>query len=245
VSKFLFEVNGVVWSLFKVCESYSEAHLYLKDSFVREHPAPLNVAAIDFPPSFPPSFPEGGSSSPPVPPDEKRGDLFKARMLDLGGRSVIGDQSKGKEGKLFGYSVLDTVKLRNVPVPDPERLPDIMKKHFTEQMAEFVVCPWSEGHGGDLDGEHSDLLTHALVTLLGKQNDEAFGGNTMDTQWKQVKRITLISIETLEDLATRLEDLRDSETTLSPNVGTNLEYVMLKAGYDEDLAREWVPMSHV
>jgi hypothetical protein len=27
-------------------------------------------------------------------------------------------------------------------------------------------------------------------------------------------------------------------------VGTNLEYVMLKAGYDEDLAREWVPMSH-
>jgi hypothetical protein len=28
VSKFLFEVNGVVGSLFKVCESYSEAHLY-------------------------------------------------------------------------------------------------------------------------------------------------------------------------------------------------------------------------
>jgi hypothetical protein len=28
-------------------------------------------------------------------------------------------------------------------------------------------------------------------------------------------------------------------------VGTNLEFVMLKAGYDEDLAREWVPMSHL
>jgi hypothetical protein len=60
-----------------------------------------------------------------------------------------------------------------------------MKKHFTEQMADFVACPWSEGHGGDLDGEHSDLLTHALTTLVGKQNDEAFGGNNMDTQWKQ------------------------------------------------------------
>jgi hypothetical protein len=80
---------------------------------------------------------------------------------------------------------------------------------------------------------------------LGKQNDEAFGGNTMDIQWKQVKRITLSSIKTLEDLTTRLEDLRDSETTLSQIVGTNLEYVMLKSGYDEDIAREWVPMSHL
>jgi hypothetical protein len=49
-------------------------------------------------------------------------------MLDLGGRSVMGDQSKGKEGKLFGYSVLDTVKLINDLVPYPERLTEIMKK---------------------------------------------------------------------------------------------------------------------
>jgi hypothetical protein len=28
-------------------------------------------------------------------------------------------------------------------------------------------------------------------------------------------------------------------------VGTNLESVILKAGYDEDLVREWVPMSHL
>jgi hypothetical protein len=61
---------------------------------------------------------------------------------------VIGDQSKGKEGKLFGYSVFDTVTLRNGLVPDPERLPYIMKKHFTEQMADFVACPYSEGRGG-------------------------------------------------------------------------------------------------
>jgi hypothetical protein len=117
-------------------------------------------------------------------------------------RSVIGDQSKGKEGIFFGYSVLDTVKLGNGLVPDPERLPDIMKKHFIEQMTEFMAFPWSEGQGGDLDGEHSDLLAHALTTLVGKQNDEAFGGNTMDTQWKQVKRITLSSIKTLEYLTT-------------------------------------------
>jgi hypothetical protein len=79
---------------------------------------------------------------------------------------------------------------------------------------------------------------------VGKQNDEAFGGN-MDTQWKQVKCITFSSIKTLEDLTTRLQDLRDSETTLSQTVGTNLEYVMFKAGYDKDLAREWVRMSHL
>jgi hypothetical protein len=80
---------------------------------------------------------------------------------------------------------------------------------------------------------------------VGKQNDEAFGSNTMDTQWKQVKRITLSSIKTLEDLTTRPEYLRDSETTLSQTVGTNLESVMLKAGYDEDLATEWVPVYHL
>jgi hypothetical protein len=145
---------------------------------------------------------------------------------------VIGYQSKGTEGKLLGYSTLGTVKFRNGLVPDPERLPDIMKKHFTEHMADFVACHWSESQGGDLDGEHSNILTHDLTTLVRNQDDEAFGGNTMDTQWKQVKRITLISIKTLEDLTIRLEDLGDSETTLSQNVGTNLEYVMLKAGYD-------------
>jgi hypothetical protein len=115
------------------------------------------------------------------------------------------------------------VKLRNGLFPDPECLPYIMKKHFTEQMADFVACTWSEVQGGDLDGEHSDLLTHALITLVGKQNDEAFGGNTMDTQWKQVKRITLSSIKTLEVLTTRLEDTRDIENTLYQTVGSNLE----------------------
>jgi hypothetical protein len=147
-NKFLFEVNGVVALLFKVCESYAEAHLYLKEHSVKENPTTLNTATTD----SPPSFPEGCSSSLPVPPEEKRSDIFKASMLDLGGRSVIGDESKGKEGKLFLYSVLDTVALRNGLVPDPEHLPDITKKHFTEQMTDFVACPWSEGQGGNSDG---------------------------------------------------------------------------------------------
>jgi hypothetical protein len=112
-------------------------------------------------------------------------------------------------------------------------------------MADFVACPWSYGQGGDLDGDHSGLLTHAFTTIMGKKNDADFGGNTMYTQWKQVKRITLSSIKTSEDPTIRLEDLRDSETTLSQTVGTNLESVMLKYVYDEDLAREWVPMSHL
>jgi hypothetical protein len=137
------------------------------------------------------------------------------------------------------------VKLRNGLVPEPERLPDIMKKHFTEQMSDFIACPWSEGQGGNLDGEHIDLMTHTLITLVVKQNDEAFGGNTMDTQWKQVKNITLSSVKTLEDLTTCLEDLRYSDTTLSQTMGTNLEYVMLKTGYDEVLSGEWVPTSHL
>jgi hypothetical protein len=83
--------------------------------------------------------------------------------------------------------------------------------------------PWSEGQGGYLDGEQSDLLTYALTTLVGKQNDEAFGEITMDTQWKQAKRITLGSIKTLEDLTTRFEDFRYSDTTLLQTVSTNLE----------------------
>jgi hypothetical protein len=52
VNNFLLEVNGVVGSLFKVCESYSESDLYLKEHFVQEHPTPPNVAAADSPPSF-------------------------------------------------------------------------------------------------------------------------------------------------------------------------------------------------
>jgi hypothetical protein len=79
-----------------------------------------------------------------------------------------------------------------------------MKKHFTEQMADFVAFPWSEGQEGDLDCEHSDILTRALTTLVGNKNDEAFEVNNMDTRKKQDKRITLSSINTLEDLTTQL-----------------------------------------
>jgi hypothetical protein len=94
-----------------------------------------------------------------------------------------------------------------------------MKKHFKEQMANFLACPWSEDQGGDLDGEHSDILNHDHTTLVGKQNYNFLGGNTMDTQRKQVKRITLSSIKTLEELTILLEDLSDSETNLVPNCG--------------------------
>jgi hypothetical protein len=67
----------------------------------------------------------------------------------------------------------------------------------------------------------------------------------MDTQWNQFKRITLSCIKTLEDLTNRIKYLRDSNTTLSQTVGTSLESLVFKAGYDEDLSREWAPMSHL
>jgi hypothetical protein len=93
-----------------------------------------------------------------------------------------------------------------------------MKKHFTEQMTDFLACPWSEGQGGDLYGEHSDLLTHTLATLMGKQHDEAFGGNTMGTQCKQVKCITLSSIKTLEEFTRPGWKILETEIPLSPKL---------------------------
>jgi hypothetical protein len=66
-------------------------------------------------------------------------------------------------------------------VADTERLPEVLQFFFTEQLPEFVACPWPAGQGGDFDGKHGDLLTHALTTLVGKQNDETFGGITMET----------------------------------------------------------------
>jgi hypothetical protein len=72
VNKFLLEVNGVVGSLFKVCDSYSKAHLYLKERFVKEHPAPSNVAATD----SPPSFTKVASLSPSAPPQGEREAIY-------------------------------------------------------------------------------------------------------------------------------------------------------------------------
>jgi hypothetical protein len=72
VNKLLLEVNGVVGSLFKVCESFFEAHLYLKENFVQGHPTPSNVNATH----SPPSFTKVAFSSPSVP------------VLDLGGHIV-------------------------------------------------------------------------------------------------------------------------------------------------------------
>jgi hypothetical protein len=51
-----------------------------------------------------------------------------------GGQSASRDQSKGKEGKLFGLSVLETVKLRNGFVTDTESLHEVLKKKFTKQL---------------------------------------------------------------------------------------------------------------
>jgi hypothetical protein len=92
VNKFPLEVNGVAGSLFKVWESYSESHFYLKEHLVKEHPAPSNVTATD----SPPLFVDVASSSLSDPSGGERIDIFKASMWGLGGRSVTGYQSKGK-----------------------------------------------------------------------------------------------------------------------------------------------------
>jgi hypothetical protein len=67
VNKFLFEVNGVMGSLFKVCESYSETHLYLNENFVKEDPVPRDVAPGVAPTDPPYSLPEGGGGYRPLP----------------------------------------------------------------------------------------------------------------------------------------------------------------------------------
>jgi hypothetical protein len=173
VGKFTSEVDGGVGALFKVCPTLPEARLYLEvhqGRGQRDPPVPKRDPDRT-------SMGRGRTTTLQVPSEGERNDLFREIMLNLGGRSVSGDQSKGKEGKLFGLSVLDTFKLRNGPVPDPERLPGVFKKHCTEQRTDFVACPWSEGQGGYLDGDHSDLLTHALTTLVGKKNDETFGNH--------------------------------------------------------------------
>jgi hypothetical protein len=76
VNKFLLEVNGVVGSLFKVCESYSEAHLYLKEHFVQDHPTPSNAASTD----SPPSFVKVASSSPSAPPPPGEREAIYSRL---------------------------------------------------------------------------------------------------------------------------------------------------------------------
>jgi hypothetical protein len=70
VNKLLLEINGVVGSLFKVCESYSGAHLYLRENFiyVKEDPVPQDVAPTD----SPPSLPEGGIVPSRTPSGEKK-----------------------------------------------------------------------------------------------------------------------------------------------------------------------------
>jgi hypothetical protein len=65
----------------------------------------------------------------------------------------------------------------------------------------------------------------------------------MDTQWKQVKIITLGSVKTLEELTISMKDLRYVEVILSQTVSTKLESVMIKDGYYEYLYRYGVPMS--
>jgi hypothetical protein len=118
VKKFLIEVNVVIGALFKVCDSYSETRLYSEEPFTKWKDDPIFLDTIlRGPPSSPP---ERGVSPPPAHPEPKRSDLFKAIMLDSEWRSVTGDQSKGKESKIFSESVLDTVKLRNGLVLDPE-----------------------------------------------------------------------------------------------------------------------------
>jgi hypothetical protein len=66
VNKFLLEVNGVVASLFKVCESYSEARFYLREHYVKEKgdPVPQDVTPTHSPP---PRFPRGGYRPLPYP----------------------------------------------------------------------------------------------------------------------------------------------------------------------------------
>jgi hypothetical protein len=77
VKKFLTEVNGVVGALFKVCESHSEARLYLEDHSTNGKGISLREGLLTRHTRWKPP--------PPTHPGMKKRDLFKASMLYLAG----------------------------------------------------------------------------------------------------------------------------------------------------------------
>jgi hypothetical protein len=89
-SRFLMEVNGVAGALFKVCESYSEAHLYLEERFTKEKDDPISSVPIREPPLFPAA--QGGLFLSHIPRSEEKrpfqGHHVGFRRAQFDGRSV-------------------------------------------------------------------------------------------------------------------------------------------------------------
>jgi hypothetical protein len=97
VKEFLMEVNGVVGSLFKVCESYSEAHLYLKEHFTKATDDPIFLGTDPRGPPSPP--PKGGVAFPHPHPHPKRREEkrpFQGQYVGFG-RAQCNGRSLGRE----------------------------------------------------------------------------------------------------------------------------------------------------
>jgi hypothetical protein len=90
INKCILEVNGVVGSPFKVCESYSEAHLYLREHFVKEKEDHIPEYRSDQVPSL--DSQRGGNVPSRTPQGEEKryfqGQHVGSRRAQCDGRSV-------------------------------------------------------------------------------------------------------------------------------------------------------------
>jgi hypothetical protein len=65
----------------------------------------------------------------------------------------------------------------------------------------------------------------------------------MDAQWQNASRTTMLKIKDRNYLRERLNDLKETTEHLPHTLESNISNVILMAGYNEDLSRDWALVS--
>lgn len=162
----------------------------------------------------------------------------------LGGRTSEPD--KPEEGKVFGIEfVLTEGQLREKLVPDARYMSAASTQHLCEQFLDFCAQPSTVESVVSENADNNALLSRALSSLTGQQNDITLGGAPADHNWRSLKRITFCDLKNRAMLEDRLKDLQDGQYLVQTTTKNNIASVLIKAGYDPLVAREWTSQSYL
>jgi hypothetical protein len=147
--------------------------------------------------------------------------------------------SIGQKGKVFGINIHNLKAWEDLCVPSPETMPIQVKKQLGEQMLDMPSFPRAVTMSESENAETQAHIARTLASIAGKESDLAMGEGGMDAQWQNTSRTTMLKIKDRNSLRERLKDLKETAEHLPHNLESNISNVLVMAGYNEDLARDW------
>jgi hypothetical protein len=118
-------------------------------------------------------------------------------------------------------------------------------QNLCEQFMDFCAQPSTVESLVSKTADNNAILSQALSSLTGQQNDIALGGAPADHNWHSLKCITFCDSKIHAVVEDFLKDLQDGQYLVQTTTKNNITSIVIKVGYDLLAAREWTSQSYL